>query len=377
MTDIPEETFELDENMRLWDKKARDKFNQLPEEDKEKSLKAKTFILYPFELFYNQKKTFEEKESESLFLIEEHLKKYKRCYVATSFGMDSVVMMHLIIRAAKRAGCEIPDFFIHDTLNTFKEEKEYWDVISKLFNIEDKVKKFMPLKDEHGKQQTVWTVAKKFGHLPDFRVAGETKKWAKQKKKKTMKDLGANKGRIPKCCDVLKKDSMKKLLKSLPEGERYDCHFVGTRAEESRIRSMGVLQRCRSYVIKTLFPYHIRAVTPLSYWKKADIYEYYERYNIPKNPAYAAHNIERMGCASCPAHKFWEVRLLKDPTNEGFGMLKENFRILSETQPERLATSIRVLQRYMKKKESKEDLTDSMRKRGEELIKKYEVEDDG
>ena len=115
-----EEEFELDGDMRMFDKKARDEYNKLSEKNKEKSLKAKSFILYPFELFYNQKKTFEDKEKESMFRIEEHLKKYKRCFVATSFGMDSVVMMHLVIRASKNIGCEIPDMFIHDTLNTFK-----------------------------------------------------------------------------------------------------------------------------------------------------------------------------------------------------------------------------------------------------------------
>ena len=373
MNDINEEEFELDGDMRMFDKKARDEFNKLSEEKKEKSLKAKSFILYPFELFYNQKKTFEEKEKESLFLIEEHLKKYKRCFVATSFGMDSVVMMHLVIRASKNIGCEIPDMFIHDTLNTFKEEKAYWGVISKLFNIEDKVKKFKPLKDETGKQQTVWTVAEKFGHLPNFRFAAEGNKWKNMKGGGLKKAKRANKGATPKCCHILKKDSTKKLLKSLPENERYDCHFVGTRAEESRIRAMSVLQRCRSYIIKTLFPYHIRTVTPLSYWMKADIYNYYELYNIPKNPAYAAHNMDRMGCASCPAHKYWEIRLLKDPTNEGFGMLKQNFGILKRTEPERLQESCRTLRKYMKKDISKEDLTKKMRERGEMLLEEYEV----
>lgn len=303
-------------------------------EKKEKSLNAKSFILYPFELIFNQKKPFEEKEAETLHLIEEHLKHHKKCFVSTSYGMDSVVLMHLVIRASNNVGCEIPEFFLNDTLNTYKEEPAYWDLINKEFGIEDKFRKFKPPVDEKGNRYTVWSIAKKYGYLPNFRKT--------QRDPNRTKNKGDN-GGIPKCCEILKKKSMKELLKRLPKDERYDCHFVGTRAEESRMRAMGVLQRCRSYVIKSRFPYQIRAVTPLSFWTKIDIYEYYSRYHIPRNPTYTIHNIDRMGCASCPAHKFWEVRLALDPTTEGRGMLKQNLKILKSTQPERYAESIKLL----------------------------------
>ena len=73
-----EDDYELDDNMRLFDPVAREEFHKQSEEKKAKSLNAKTFILYPFELFYNQKKTFEEKEKETLYIMEEHLKNHKR-----------------------------------------------------------------------------------------------------------------------------------------------------------------------------------------------------------------------------------------------------------------------------------------------------------
>lgn len=366
--EIIEQELELDENMRLFDPKAREAFHKQPMEKKEKSLKAKSFIIYPFELFYNQDKTFEEKEEETLFLIKEHLKKYKRTFVSTSFGMDSIVMMHMVLRAwqeLKNDGINIPkpDMFLADTLNTFKEEKQYWEQIIELFDIKDNFKMFKPPKDKDGRQYTVWSIAKKYKHLPSFR--------SMQRESKNRK-IGSR-GVTPECCNILKKKSLKNFLKSLPEIDRYDCHFVGTRAEESRMRAMSLLQRCRSYIVKTIFPYPIRTVTPLSYWVKADIYEYYARYNIPKNPAYKAHNMDRMGCASCPAHKFWEIRLAKDPTNEGFGMLKQNFKILKETEPERLVKSIQVLKRYIKKKESYKELSDDSRMKVEKLIKDFDI----
>ena len=88
--------------------------------------------------------------------------------------------------------------------------------------------------------------------------------------------------------------------------------------------------------------------------------------------------MERMGCSSCPAHKFWEIRLAKDPTNEGFGMLKQNFKILKQTiedgteNIERLQDSVNVLKRYMMKKES-EALTDVQRERITKLVEEYET----
>jgi len=69
-----EEDYELDDNMRLFDPVAREEFHKQSEEKKTKSLNAKTFILYPFELFYNQKKTFEEKEKELTDKIFDFLK---------------------------------------------------------------------------------------------------------------------------------------------------------------------------------------------------------------------------------------------------------------------------------------------------------------
>tara|TARA_R110002074_G_scaffold346222_2_gene516581 strand:+ start:42 stop:467 length:426 start_codon:yes stop_codon:yes gene_type:complete len=110
-----------------------------------------------------------------------------------------------------------------------------------------------------------------------------------------------------------------------------------------------------------------------------DTRKYYVVNNIPFNPAYKAHDQERLGCASCPAHKFWVTRMAKDPSNEGFGMLKQNFKILKETieagteaQSDRLQESVDELKRFLKKKESK-TLTEPQRERIKKLIEQYDV----
>lgn len=358
------------------DPTIREKFNKLPDEIKAKSLAAKTFILYPFEVHEQQAKPFEQKEAETIEFIENHLKAFKKPYIATSFGSDSIVLMHLVMRACDNLGIEYPDMFLNDTLNTFKEEKQYWADITKEWGIIDKVKLFKPPVDEKGNMYTVWSIAKKYGHLPSFRGIRRKKG---EERIKTKLEMGGQGGGTPECCDILKKKTLKKFLNSLPEEDRYDLHFVGTRAEESRMRKNSVLQRCRTYIFKSFLKYPIRACTPLSFWTMEDTQKYYEVHNIRKNPAYKAHDMERMGCASCPAHKYWEIRLAKDPTNEGFGMLRQNFKILKETieagteRPDRLEESINTLKKWLKKPESK-TLTDTQRQRVIDLIKEFTEE---
>ena len=290
------------------------------------------------------RETFEEKEEESMRLIRGHLSEFKKPYVVSSHGKDSVVMVHLIWRICKELKIPMIEVWLNHTLNVYKEEKAYWDKLNKLLGIEDKFRVFYPPKDEKGNMYTVWSVAKKYGHLPHFR---STAKHESGSYKHT---------NIPECCDILKKQSIKTHIKNLPIDQRYDCVFVGTRAQESQIRSLGVLQRCRSYLMKSRIPYPMQTVTPLSFWKAEDVLEYFHRYNIPLNPAYATHNIKRMGCASCPAHKNWEYRLAQDPTSEGFGMLKKNIQILQETEPVRFTQTIQTINKFLKNKKKRKEI---------------------
>lgn len=334
------------------------KVRQIPEK------KPKSFVLYPFEMWEKRRESFEIKEAESLELIINHLQVFKNPHVMTSNGNDSVVMEHLIIRACNVLDIPLPQFWLNNTLNLFKEEKEYWNKINSFLGIEDKFKIFMPPKDEKGRSQTVWSIADKVGHLPSFR---------KTAKHKSMSYKHSN---IPECCEILKKESVKDYLKQLPKNERFDLVLIGTRAQESQMRSLGVLQRCRSYLQKTRTPYPKQVLTPLSFWHFTDIEKYYKIYNIPKNPVYEIHDVERMGCASCPAHIGWEIRLAKDPTEEGFGMLKQNLKIMKQTvlagteEPERLENSIKTLQKYLKSEDSK-NLSEKMRYRIVDLLAEY------
>jgi 3'-phosphoadenosine 5'-phosphosulfate sulfotransferase (PAPS reductase)/FAD synthetase len=316
--------------------------------------KPKTYILFPFEMHEKMRETFEQKEAESLQLIKNHLEAFKKPYIASSHGKDSIVMVHLVWRAAKELGVQMPEVWLNNTLNIYKEEPKYWKEFNAWLGIEDRFRVFHPPEYE-GKPETVWSIAKRYG-LPKFR------------RKSNGTKLGYKETNIPKCCEILKKQSIKKYLQGLPKDERYDLNFVGTRAQESQNRSNLLLQRCRSYFKKTRGAYPIQTCTPLSFWKATDILEYFHRYNIPKNPTYEIHNIQRMGCASCPAHIGWEERLARDPTEEGFGMLKLNLEILKKTDQERLKESLAKLDLFCKHN----SLNEHQRNRLIELLRSYD-----
>lgn len=296
-----------------------------------KEKKKSTFILDPHSYYSALEDPFELKELESYNMVKAHIENHKKCYVATSHGKDSLVLVHLVWRAAKELGMEDKvEYQLNDTLNTYIEEKPFWDLFNKWLGIEDKFRVFTPPKLPNGKQSTVWSIAEFVGHLPDFRRTSQGGKSTKTNK-------------IPECCEWLKKKSIKKYLKSLKKEERYDLEFIGTRGAESRIRRMVVLQYCRTHITKWRKVYPIRTVTPLSFWKSTDIYLYFDKYKLPKNPTYEIHKLKRLGCASCPAYKHWELVLASDPTEQGRGMLKQNMLILKKTDRVRFAKSLQVL----------------------------------
>ncbi len=364
------------------DPEIRKRFNELPE-DKKKTQMAATFTVYPFEVKEQQMKPFEQKDEETLEFIKNHLKAFKKPYVATSFGSDSIVLMHLVMRGCDDLGIEYPDMILNDTLNTFKEEKQYWSDMTDLWGIKDKVILMKPPKDKNGNMYTVWSIIKETGHLPSFRRFKKIKKDGSGVL--STKEMGGSGGVTPECCDILKKKSLKKMMNELPKEKRYDLQFVGTRAEESAMRKTSLMQRCRTYVFKHFVKYPIRTCTPLSYWTMEDTRKYYEVHKLPFNPAYAAHDQERLGCASCPAHMYWVTRMAKDPSEEGFGMLRQNFKLLKETieagteaDTNRLQDAVDELKSFLHTNVSKyksthqRPITPKMRERLEGLVKEFD-----
>ena len=204
-----------DESLRIFPK-----VRQIP------GVKPPSYVLYPFEMHAKMRESFEEKEAESLMLIQNHLSEFKKCFVASSHGKDSLVMTHLVWRACNELKIPMAEVWLNHTLNTYKEEKEFWVKFNSWLGIEKQFKVFYPPNDADGRPHTVWSIAKKVGHLPNFRRMSRDK-------------YAFKRSNTPECCDLLKKKSIHLHLKNLPKDQRYDCQFIGTRAQESQIRSLG------------------------------------------------------------------------------------------------------------------------------------------
>lgn len=92
----------------------------------------------------------------------------------------------------------------------------------------------------------------------------------------------------PKCCDMLKKEPAYRYEK---ETGRYG--FVGMRADESRLRTGFYLNNgCNIHSKKHPFS------MPLAFWTEKDIYEYLDKYNLPRSKLYDM-GYSRQGCMFC------------------------------------------------------------------------------
>lgn len=90
------------------------------------------------------------------------------------------------------------------------------------------------------------------------------------------------------CCDVMKKRPAKKYHK-----ETGRCPYIGTRAEESRIRAEKWMENGENS-----FDNAIPRSTPLSIWTDADVWAYIRRFNVPYSPIYDK-GYDRTGCIFC------------------------------------------------------------------------------
>lgn len=292
-----------------------------------------TKMIDEWELKYEIDKPYEQKLEETKEMIRVHLDNFKRPQVAFSGGKDSTVLASLITdiclneKKMNPRTYHFPTFTLSHTRNIFPEEEKYWERIRLQLGI-PKVK-FLIFKAEKddGTPETVWTVAKDVGHLPSFRIIGR-------------KDIPYQFKHEPECCYRLKRKTTNRFLKKQSRKKRFDLVFVGIRAEESLARRTGVKMNCRTFDSRYHRPYISRTCWPLAFWTNEDIERYIKETGIEKCPSYKIHNIERMGCASCPAHKYWEKGLAEDPTGHGRGMLIMNLQILRVTQPNRFWNSM-------------------------------------
>ena len=213
-----------------------------------------------------------ELESESIYILREGFKKFKRLAMLWSIGKDSTVMLWLA-RKAFFGGVPFP--LVHvDTSYKIPEMIEFRDRIVREWDLN--------------------------------LVVG-------QNKKALAEGMNHEVGRLT-CCEALKTRGLQLVM----EEEGYTALVLGIRRDEegTRAKERFFSPRDKNFQwdfrdqppelwdqYKTTFAEgtHIR-IHPLLHWTELNVWEYIERENIPTIPLYFAHEGRRyrsLGCAPC------------------------------------------------------------------------------
>lgn len=109
----------------------------------------------------------------------------------------------------------------------------------------------------------------------------------------------------PKCCTYLKENPFREVARK----QNIEAILTGLRASESRARMFCIMHFGQFYYEKTrmkVWKFH-----PIAFWNRKQVMSYFERVQIPLNPVYEKHGLERTGCMPCTGYKGWEKTLAR------------------------------------------------------------------
>jgi phosphoadenylyl-sulfate reductase (thioredoxin) len=179
-------------------------------------------------------------------IIKWAIEKYHKIAVSTSFGKDSMVIMHMALKIKP----DIPMF----TLNTgyeFSETLEFMEKIVSEWNLNFRE------------------------YTPDISILELEEKYGKDF---YLKDPGT-------CCTLLKVNPTKKALVGL------NAWITGLRRDETEFRkTIGILEEFEGA--------DIVKINPLANWTEDQIWDYIRKNDIPYNPLYDK-GFRSLGCEPC------------------------------------------------------------------------------
>ena len=236
----------------------------------------------------------------------EHSKQQEdgKIYISSSFGKDSIVLIHLI----RNLYPETPIIYINtgvDQQSNVELSKEYENVIT-LYpkkSMEQVIEEYgyiLPIGKD--KSSTIQQVRKNLydGKFDTWRVRklrGDLGKKSMFNQEKHIKDLLAPFKIDDKCCYWLKLQP----LREFTQKENYKYQFNGQTAEESLARRVSITNNGFN------MEYQSR---PLGHWRITDILNYIVDYNLKlsscygdivlENGKYKTTKFYRTGCTCCP-----------------------------------------------------------------------------
>lgn len=218
--------------------------------------------------------TLEEKEEYALSLIDTALKKVidehgvaAKVVVSCSFGIDSVITLHLVKRVADKKGIPF-DVVWNNTLNEYPQTRKFAKELTEKWSLN-----LVEAKPD----TTLKQIYEKNGMGTLFKRKG---------------DRSGETPLVEKCCGALKHKPMKKAIKEYG----WNLMFNGVRAGESRQRWMSARRDSSMYYSSSEWKMFV--CRPILWWtslsdsfnygnrKQEDVWEYVRKYNIPYNPIY-------------------------------------------------------------------------------------------
>ena len=232
---------------------------------------------------------FEKKVKKSLKTIKHALHYYSNPVISSSFGKDSVVLIHLV----HRVDDSVPIIF-NDTGVGFPETKKYMKKLEEKWELNIDVVK---------PKQTFFEIVDEYGYP------------------KTSRASKSGDPRQPKCCKILKEEPMQQYIKK----NDIDLNFVGLCAYEGNQRRWAYIRTGNAtYYHKT---WDVIKSIPLIWWELDDVWNYIDNHDIPKNPVYEKYDLDRTGCITCSGHKNWKKSIAKYSQDLLFKIIKDKENI--------------------------------------------------
>lgn len=208
----------------------------------------------------------------ALEFIKESLEKYERVAAVSSWGKDSLVLLHLVLQVKP----DIPVIFV---------------------NTPFKPKQTLQLRDDVVREWKINLVEVESEHAKDEEFMKEM----------VLKDPPLYVVNPDECCRIFKVEPIRKMAQKM----NLDAWFSGLRATESEKRAVFPKVHKQGGFVR---------LHPLLDWTEADVWRYTATHNLPTHPFYKE-GYRSIGCAPCssPGGKHERDGRWKGTTKQGGG----------------------------------------------------------
>ncbi len=234
----------------------------------------------------------------SKIIIREAIEEFgiDKVYISYSGGKDSTVVSHIakqmypdILHIFANTTCEYPETIMHVQ---WEKKSNHTNIISVIpRNDKGDTWNFKKVVDYYGYplfSKRIANAIRTYRHALTPKTKQNSIEYIQRNFKKY--DEHKEKNISDKCCDVLKKNPIRKKAKELG----LECAIIGILAIESRQREQDWLTYgCNVFHIKSE-----NQCRPISFWTKSDIQDYIKKYNVKISNLYKMGYL-RNGCMYC------------------------------------------------------------------------------